>query len=399
MTTPETESAVGTTTPAAKYNYAIGYLRAFVVVLVVAHHAVLAYHPFAPPPPASLAAQPRWWQAFPVVDPQRWSGATLLAGFNDVFFMSLMFFLSGLFVWHGLQGKGAANFLRGRLLRLGVPFVLSAALLAPLAYYPSYLQLPTHTGFWTQWLALGQWPAGPAWFIWVLLAFDTIATLLFLAAPRWGESLGRRLPARPVTLFLALLAATALVYIPLAVRFSPMMWSAFGPFTFQTSRILHYLVYFLLGIGVGAFGVERGLFAPDGKLARRWPLWVASAVVLFGLAAAVTIVAVTSQLQSLAWAVAMDAGFVISCGASCFAFLAVFLRFARSRSSWFDSLSANSYGIYLVHYAFVSWLQYALLPAALPGAAKFAIVLLGAVGLSWGTTAVLRRSSTVRRVV
>ena len=43
------------------HNIAIGYLRAFVTVLVVAHHAVLAYHPFAPPPPASLAAQPRWW--------------------------------------------------------------------------------------------------------------------------------------------------------------------------------------------------------------------------------------------------------------------------------------------------------------------------------------------------
>ena len=37
-------------------HFAAGYLRAFVTVMVVAHHAVLAYHPFAPPPPASLAA-------------------------------------------------------------------------------------------------------------------------------------------------------------------------------------------------------------------------------------------------------------------------------------------------------------------------------------------------------
>jgi len=77
---------------------AIGYLRAFITVLVVAHHAALAYHPFAPPSPATLVAQPRWWQAFPVVDSQRWSGFGWLVGFNDVFFMSLMFFLSGLFV-------------------------------------------------------------------------------------------------------------------------------------------------------------------------------------------------------------------------------------------------------------------------------------------------------------
>ena len=32
------------------YNLAIGYLRAFVTVLVVAHHAVLAYFQYAPPP-------------------------------------------------------------------------------------------------------------------------------------------------------------------------------------------------------------------------------------------------------------------------------------------------------------------------------------------------------------
>ena len=92
------------------YNVALGYLRAFVTVLVVAHHAVLAYHPFAPAPPASLLIQPRWWQAFPVVDSQRWSGFILLVGFNDTFFMSPMFFLSGLFVWQSVQRKGSGRF-------------------------------------------------------------------------------------------------------------------------------------------------------------------------------------------------------------------------------------------------------------------------------------------------
>jgi hypothetical protein len=71
--------------PASSYNLPIGYLRAFITVLVLAHHAVLAYHPFAPPAPASLVTQPRWWQAFPVVDSQRWSGFALFVGFNDVF--------------------------------------------------------------------------------------------------------------------------------------------------------------------------------------------------------------------------------------------------------------------------------------------------------------------------
>ena len=79
------------TAPQKEYVYVIGYLRAFAVTLVVAHHAVLAYHPFAPPPLTSLTAEPRWWPAVPVVDAQRWGGFGLLAGFNDLFLMSLLF--------------------------------------------------------------------------------------------------------------------------------------------------------------------------------------------------------------------------------------------------------------------------------------------------------------------
>jgi hypothetical protein len=169
-------------------NLAIGYLRAVIIVLVLAHHSVLAYHPYAPAPATSLVAQPRLWQAFPVVDSQRWSAFSMFVGFNDIFFMSLMFLLSGLFVWKSLQRKGSGVFLRDRILRLGLPFVVAAGLIAPLAYYPAYLQTGARgsfAGFWQQWRSLGNWPAGPAWFIWVLLAFDCVAAVLFLAAPEW----------------------------------------------------------------------------------------------------------------------------------------------------------------------------------------------------------------------
>lgn len=406
MTTMNTVSAGAVrTAPTAKYNYAIGYLRASIVALVIAHHASLAYYPFAPPLPASLVAPSRWWEAFPIVDAHRWTGFSYFVGFNDVLFMSLMFFLSGLFVWHGLERKGTAKFLRDRLLRLGIPFVVAAAIIAPLAYYPAYRQISGFgglAGYWHQWMSLGQWPAGPAWFIWVLLGFDCVAALLFVIAPRWGEALGGVTAGavrRPVTFFAALVAISALAYIPLALHFSPLHWTSFGPFYFQTSRILHYLVYFLVAVGVGAWGLDRGLLAPGGKLARRWLLWVVASLVLFGAATVVTTITSTSWAQSPVGLVLTHAGFVLSCAASCFAFLALFLRFAQARSRLFDSLSANSYGIYLLHYPFVSWGQYALLPASLPAVVKALIVFVGALGLSWGAAATLRRIPAVARVV
>jgi Acyltransferase family len=125
-----------------RYNVSIGYLRAFLTLLVVAHHAALAYHPFAPPPPASLIGQPPIWAAFPVVDPQRWSGFALLTSFNDIFFMALMFFISGPFVWNSLQRKGAGGFIRDRALRLGLPFIPNACGIYLTHYaFVSWLQL------------------------------------------------------------------------------------------------------------------------------------------------------------------------------------------------------------------------------------------------------------------
>ncbi|MBS2020931.1 MAG: hypothetical protein JST92_00860, partial [Deltaproteobacteria bacterium] len=45
---------------------ALGHLRAFCTVLVLIHHAVLAYHPYAPAPEATLSPS-LVWSAFPVV--------------------------------------------------------------------------------------------------------------------------------------------------------------------------------------------------------------------------------------------------------------------------------------------------------------------------------------------
>ena len=385
-------------------HVAVGYLRAFLTVMVVAHHAVLAYHPFAPAPPASLAAEPRWWQAFPVVDGQRWGGFGLFAGFNDTFFMALMFFLSGLFVWNSLQRKGSGTFLKDRALRLGLPFVAGAAVIAPLAYYPAYLQTgadPGLAGFWAQWRSLGSWPAGPVWFIWVLLAFGAVAAGLFRLMPRWGDGLGRlaaRVGSRPALFFGLLVGVSAAAYIPMALAFTPFAWATFGPFAFQTSRILFYAVYFFAGIAVGA-RLQQGLLAADGRLARRWPLWLLAALGAFGTSVVVAILIMTRHAGSPSWGIAGGIAFALSCAASSFAFLALFVRFAGRRVPVLDSLRDNAYGIYLVHYAFVSWLQLWLLKASLPGLAKGVVVTLGALALSWAATHALRRLPGVARVI
>ena len=399
-TIPRTISA-----PKAEYNVSIGYLRAFITVLVVAHHAAIAYATFTPPVAPSLTAQPRWWQAFPIVDMQKWTGASTIVGFNDTFFMSLMFFVSGLFVWSSLQRKKIGGFIHDRALRLGIPFLGGAAIIAPLAYYPTYLQIGQHgvSGFVHEWFSLGVWPAGPAWFVWLLLAFDFVAAGLYFSKPDWAEVAGcffARYINKPIRFLGYLIGISATVYVPLAMKFNPLSWVQFGPFAFQTSRLLHYLVYFLMGISVGAYGIERGILASGGKLARRWLLWSLAAIVVFLASSAVFIMLLTSaKATSSLWQAIADLVFTITCAATSVAMLAVFVRFVKKSWGIFDSLRDNAYGIYLVHYAFVNWSQYALLKAHLSGFTKLTIVFSLAVGLSWITTAALRRIPAVARVI
>jgi peptidoglycan/LPS O-acetylase OafA/YrhL len=387
-------------------NAPLGALRTFLTLLVVAHHALLAYHPFAPPPPESLVTQPRMWMAFPVVDSQRWAAASLLVGFNDTFFMSLMFLVSGVFAWPSLTRKGAGTFLRDRLLKLGLPFVVSAGLFAPLAYYPTFLSIrPQAVPFSRQWLSLGEWPAGPAWFLWVLLAFGLLAALLYAVAPAWGSVLARgigRFAERPRRLFLLLIVVSTLAYLPLAAVFNPMFWASAGPFFVQVSRLLHYAVYFFAGAALGAYGIERGPFARDGKLARRWPLWVIASLLAFILATVTFLIVLSTLSKGGPGALLGTFGnftFVFSCAATSFACLALFTRFAQNRNRLTDSLGDNAYGIYLFHYFCVSWLQWSLLQAPLSGWVKASLVFAGAALLSWGLSAALRRIAIVRRVI
>ena len=122
-------------------SLALGNLRAFVVLIVLAFHSVLAYLGSLPAEPFPFDIAPFRWNAFPIVDSQRWFGFDIFCAFQDVYLMSFMFFMSGLFVWPSLQRKGISWFLRDRFWRLGLPFIICAIFLMPLAYWAIELEL------------------------------------------------------------------------------------------------------------------------------------------------------------------------------------------------------------------------------------------------------------------
>ena len=135
----------------SRVSAAIDNLRAFVILLVLSFHAVLAYLDFLARSPFAFDSPPYLWRAFPIVDTARWFGFDLFCAWQDVFLMSLLFFVSGLFVWRSIEHKGIPTFLHDRIVRLGVPFAFVVALLMPIANYPTYVQTahdPGLAAFW-----------------------------------------------------------------------------------------------------------------------------------------------------------------------------------------------------------------------------------------------------------
>src|SRR5262249_25635218 len=144
-------------------NAALDRARTFLTLVVLLHHAVIPYTYFGH------------------TDPKFFIGFDMIVLATDSFFMAMFFFLSGLFFWPGLTRKGALDYLRDRLIRLGLPFVICAFTLMPIAYYAiSLRQHPevSFAEFWSKTVTVGPWPSGPIWFLWVLFAFDLVASLL-----------------------------------------------------------------------------------------------------------------------------------------------------------------------------------------------------------------------------
>jgi surface polysaccharide O-acyltransferase-like enzyme len=376
---------------------ALDRARTFITLSVLVHHSVLNYTYFGEG------------------DKKDWLGFDLVVLFNDSYFMACMFFISGLFVWDSLERKRPAIFLRDRAWRLGVPFLISIYVLMPIAYYPTFLRyhMPGTTDFnflhfWWRTLTVGPWPSGPAWFLWVLLALDAIAAVIWSAVPGMIKAIGRFIFAlrdRAGAAFVGFLLFSIVIYLPMRLVFGDASWLEPGgyPLPIQTSRILLYAGYFFTGVGVGAVSLRTGLLAEDGEFAKRWPIWLVCALTCYG-AILVLVYAKYNWLADaksppLSYQACYGLAFAMYSAAMAFAVPAISLRFAQSRCGLLDALRPSAYGVFLVHYIFIVWLQYAVFDYSFPAFVKFAIVFIGTLSLSWGLVVLLRRIPAVARMI
>jgi hypothetical protein len=364
-------------------NLSLDRARTFLTLVVLLHHAVIPYTYFGH------------------TDPTSWIGFDIVVLATDSFFMAMFFFLSGLFTWPGIARKAPSVFLRDRLLRLGLPFAIAAFTVIPLAYYAIALRHEPELGFtafWWKTVTVGPWPSGPIWFVWVLLAFDLTASLLYRVSAHLVDP-GNRISLRgfeqPAAFWLMLVVVTALVYVPSLLYFGGSKWFELGPFSVQASRILLYFAYFFIGVSVGAANFDRGILSADGQLPKQRWLWVFATLIpyclMWGMIYIKREVLGNPDPQPHWYQAIYSTFFVLFSGSILLAILAFFLHQKAPGPNLLDRMQADAYGMFLVHYPIALWIQYALYDYSLPAIVKAAIGFVLTVILSWALTAGLRK--------
>lgn len=371
--------------PASRFP-AFDHLRVFVIALVVLQHVALGYIAGG----QAVSAGSYTDGTAPVVDTVQWSGFNVVVTWTNGFFMPLMFLLSGLFVRPSLARKGLRQYLADRVVRLGVPLLVGIVTIVPLSYYAAFL-LSGGSGnfaaFWTHMVTVGPWPSGPLWFVGALLVFDAVLAML-LAQDRvsqFARRFGRALDRMPAGAWLMLFfVASAAAYLPFHLAFGKADWLTAGPFGIQSSRIGLYFLSFAAGAFVGAERLARAF----ERHWIRWPLLAMVATVAFFALDGRQVPSWVDALMLVLFSTSMALGL-----------LALAVRFSGSSGRLGNSLCANAYGIYLVHWPIVLWLQFVLLWTRLPPMAKGALAMTLGFGLSWFASSLLRRLPGVARAV
>jgi glucan biosynthesis protein C len=186
--------------------------------------------------------------------------STLLTWHNctiQAFSMGLFFMIAGCFTPSSYDRKGPRQFLKDRLLRLGIPILCYDFITGPLMAYPlmkvGALEQPgtlqvngSYTKFLSTYYSRLHVGTGPLWFVEALLIFAGFYVLwrLFAKTPACSVEDGGKVPSNLTIAFFAL----ALGIVTFVVRiWLPVGWS-FEPLNFQFPFFPQYICMFIIGI-------------------------------------------------------------------------------------------------------------------------------------------------------
>ncbi len=322
----------------------------------------------------------------------------------QAFSMGLFFLIAGYFTPGSYDHKGPRQFLKDRLLRLGIPMLCFDFIIGPLMAYP-LMQAGAleFDGSYRQFLAMyyGTFHigTGPLWFVEALLIF-AIFYVLWRAFVKAPSPVVRDDTSLPGNLKIAVFIL-ALVGVTFAVRiWLPVGWG-FQPLNLQFPFFPQYICMFI--VGIVAYRHNWLTRIPDAM----GRLWLCLAVVM--------IVIVFPVLFTLGGAAKGNiAPFVGGLHWQCFGYAlweqltgvaliialpALFRKRLNRQGKLTRAMAGSAYTAYIIHAPVVVLLAIAIRNISLYPLLKFAFAVLTAVPLCFALANVVRKLPLARRIL
>ncbi len=372
--------------------------RAFALVLGIIFHACMSFMPV--------------FMGWAVQDVSTSPLVAMFVTVSHAFRMETFFLLAGFFGHLTFHRKGARDFVRSRVVRILVPFVVGWFLLRPLLFSGWVMGNASLRGGVDVWAgllggvqSLSTLPAGiftgsHLWFLYYL-AMITALTLagrrLMAATGSLGGVLLRRGDA-----VVAWLAASPLAMVILALPTAAVLWfmNSWGMDTPDKSlrpdlpALAVYGGFFVLGWMLSR---QRDLITQFSRLT---PMrWIFAGI---GIAAILSLGGIEgdpAHRHHRAGHVAYAFGYALTMWSLVFLTLGVFRKLCRRPSAMVRYVADSSYWMYLIHLPIVVWLQVAVAELPLNWSIKLAIVSTATIAVSLLTYDLLVRSTFIGQVL
>jgi peptidoglycan/LPS O-acetylase OafA/YrhL len=346
--------------------YFLDNLKVFLTVLVVFHHAAQPYGPGG-----------GWWipsEPFSIID---FVVLGIFMAVNASFFMGLYFMISAYFVPSSLERKGASQFMKDRLVKLGVPILIFMIFVFPVM--GSLLEgQPSIT-------------LGHLWFLALLLIFSGVyVAILKITKP--SSRVKRAFPGTAT--IVAFAVVMALITFIVAIWSPENQWVPLG--LFEPFHLTQYALLFAAGIIAYREGWIDTI--PPGAA----KLWSRIAILLVVLLLVIGSVTDSSEFSGGLTLASLLGTFweAFMCVSMCITLLALFKNRYDYQTPLTKVLAKNAFTVYLIHIPIVVFLQYLLIGVATDPLIKFVIVGTFGVIISFAASHyVVRRLTFAQRIL
>ena len=266
--------------PTSRYHW-IDHLRGLTFLLLAVDHSFHAYGEF-------------WGKTWFIKDEVRHWFPDIIHMFGNSVVMPMLFFIFGMWVIPAIKRHGVVDYLKGRTIKLGIPYILGVTFLVPLLVYPRYeVATPFALSLWDFWPGFffeEKLQAGPLWVVFCLFLFTVVLGGSYLALRNNSainhlvSALGRCIEQSPVLALGVIIGVSSIILTITDVVWGARWWYSFfyfKIFSLQGSRFLLHAFYFLIGALISGIGLlEKPNFWET--ISRYWKIWAGLMIVSGG---------------------------------------------------------------------------------------------------------------------